>query len=110
MIDRKQAIEMCLQLEDAYEDYPFYDFNWTVMRHRNGNKSFAYIYNRNGKLFVNVKATPQMGQMWRSAYPAITAGYHMNKQHWLTLPLDGSLDQSIVLQLICESFNLTKGK
>lgn len=44
MRERKEAIEYCLTLGNAYEDYPFDDANWTVMRHRENKKTFALIF------------------------------------------------------------------
>ncbi|MDD4690291.1 MAG: hypothetical protein PHE51_11185 [Eubacteriales bacterium] len=44
MNKREEAIEFCKTFEDVYEDYPFKDDNWTVMRHKKNKKSFAYIY------------------------------------------------------------------
>ena len=41
---RKQLIDYCLTLPGAYEDYPFDDFNWTVMRHGYNKKTFALIF------------------------------------------------------------------
>ena len=37
MWTRKDAIDYCLSLKNTYEDYPFHDYNWTIMRHK-GNK------------------------------------------------------------------------
>ena len=44
MRERKEVIEFCLGLHGTYEDYPFHDFNWTVMRHKDNKKMFAAIY------------------------------------------------------------------
>lgn len=56
---RQDLIDFCLTFPAAYEDYPFDDIAdpgaWTVMRHRANKKSFALIYERNGKLCANLK-------------------------------------------------------
>ena len=44
MQTRAEAIACCLQLPDVYEDYPFTDKNWTVMRHRQNKKAYAWIF------------------------------------------------------------------
>ena len=44
MKTRKDVIDYCLTLKNVYEDYPFHDFNWTVMRHMDNKKMFAAIY------------------------------------------------------------------
>ena len=38
MKKREDAIDYCLSLKNTYEDYPFHDFNWTVMRHKDIKK------------------------------------------------------------------------
>ena len=52
---RREAIDACLSLPDAYEDYPF-DGNWAVMRHQTNRKMFAAIYDHEGRVWINVKA------------------------------------------------------
>lgn len=39
MWTRQQAIALCKEWPDSYEDYPFHDPNWTVMRHKTNRKS-----------------------------------------------------------------------
>ncbi len=48
MQTRAEAIACCLQLPDVYEDYPFADKNWTVMRHGQNKKAYAWTF-LNGK-------------------------------------------------------------
>ena len=59
---RRELIDFCLTFPAAYEDYPFDDITdagaWTVMRHRSNKKSFAFIYERYGKLRINLKCDP----------------------------------------------------
>ena len=55
---RKQLIDYCLTLPGAYEDYPFDDFNWTVMRHGYKKKTFALIFERMWKYLGQCKCEP----------------------------------------------------
>lgn len=55
MRTREEAIACCLQLADVYEDYPFRDKNWTVMRHYQNKKAFAWIFERPGKYLGECK-------------------------------------------------------
>ena len=48
MLTRNEVIEACLRLPDAFEDYPFDDPNWTAMRHRENDRVFALIFQREG--------------------------------------------------------------
>ena len=95
---------------DVYEDYPFCEDDWTVMRHRDSRKMFAAIYLRQGNLWINVKAEPGWGEFWRNTFAAVVPAYHMNKQHWISIILDGSMEDEDILRLLHESFELTKTK
>lgn len=110
MLTRKEALALCLRLPDAYEDYPFDDMNWTVMRHRSNRKSFAYIFQREGRIWINVKAEPSWGDFWRSTFRAVIPAYHMNKLHWVSIILDGSMSEAEIFRLIEDSYDLTAPK
>jgi len=66
---RQELIDYCLTLPLAYEDYPFDSMGepgaWTVMRHQVNKKSFALIYERNGKLCINLKCDPIEAEFMR---------------------------------------------
>ena len=78
----------------------------------------ADVYKVAGKMFalvlsagaagprVNLKVDPPDGASLRATYPSITAGYHMNKRHWITIDLDGSLPDGLVAQLVDDSYEL----
>ncbi len=108
MKTREEAIKFCLSLDGAYEDYPFHDFNWTVMRHKNGKKMFAAIFERMGSIWINVKCEPNLNYMWRSRFESVLPAYHMNKFHWLSIVLDGSVPDGEIKNMITDSFMLTK--
>lgn len=110
MTQRSEAIELCMQFDNVYEDYPFDDFNWTVMRHKENKKTFALIFEYKGLLRLNVKALPELGAAWRMQYPSISPAYHMNKLHWIMITLDGTLPQDVIRALVSDSFNLTLQK
>ena len=108
MKTRKEVIAFCRTLKGVYEDYPVHDDNWTVMRCRGNKKSFAYIYERDGGIQVNVKCDPEWIRFWREAYPAVIPGYHMNKRYWNTIILDGTVPDKDVRRMITESYGLVK--
>lgn len=110
MITRKEAVDACLRLPFVYEDYPFHDPNWTVMRHRANGKIFAAIFERQERIWMNLKAEPAHGDFWRQVYPAVVPAYHMNKQHWISVILDGSMGEADILRLLRDSFDLTAPK
>jgi predicted DNA-binding protein (MmcQ/YjbR family) len=62
-------------------------------------------------LFVNLKADPETAWLQRSQYPGtVLPGYHMNKQHWNTVILDGAVPDEELLQMVDESYMLVLGK
>ncbi|MGE8560539.1 MAG: MmcQ/YjbR family DNA-binding protein, partial [Acinetobacter sp.] len=62
------------------------------------------------KAAINLKVEPEHGVMLRDFYPYIRAGWHMNKQHWVTVYEDEHLDQSLVQDLIRNSYDLVVSK
>lgn len=108
-MNRKELIDFCLTLPDVYEDYPFHDDNWTVMRCKENRKIFAWIFQRQGNIWVNVKVERQWRDFWRDAFASIVPAYHLNKEHWNSLIMDGSIPLDTVKQLIMESYDLVRG-
>ena len=77
----------------------------------------VYVYKIAGKMFatfipddfpvpMNLKCDPDRAIDLRELHRAIEPGYHMNKKHWNTLVLDGSLPDKLVLELIDHSREL----
>lgn len=110
MLERTEAITLCNRFKDIYEDYPFHDANWTVMRHKVNKKMFACIYEKNDLIWINVKCDPEWRDFWRSTYQSVVPGYHMNKEHWNSIILDGSVPEQDIERMIVESYTLTKGR
>lgn len=109
LTSRKAVIEFCRSLgEDVFEDYPFDDGNWTVMRHKSNKKGFAFLYEYQGRLQVNVKCDPEWTGFWRSTFDSVLPGYHMNKTHWNTIILDGSMPDGEIEHMVADSFQLTR--
>lgn len=105
---RQAVIEFCKSLgADVVEDYPFDDPNWTVMRHWANKKGFAFLYEYQGRLQVNVKCDPADASFWRSAFSGVSPGYHMNKTHWNTILLDGSVPDGDVKTMLADSYRIT---
>jgi predicted DNA-binding protein (MmcQ/YjbR family) len=94
----------CLALAGAVEERPFRDPDVTVFKA--GGKIFAITRLDGDPLRVSVKCDPDLAEQLRLTYPAITPGYHLNKRHWNTLALDGSLDDGMVRDLIEDSYAL----
>ncbi len=110
MKERKEAIEFCLSLKKTYEDYPFSDTNWTIMRHKDNRKMFAAIYERQGKIWLNLKCDPNLTYILRNSFESVIPAYHMNKIHWNSVILDESVPEVEVKNMINHSYELTKSK
>lgn len=96
MKERKEVLDFGMTFPDVYVDAPFHDDNWVLLRYRKNKKAFAWTYERNGHIWVNVKVDPQWRDLWRNTYPSVLPGYHQNKEHWNSIILDGSvLDEEI---------------
>ena len=57
-------------------------------------------------LRVSVKCEPEVAAQLRAGYPAIRPGYHLNKRHWNTITLDGTLPEQLVLDMLEDSYDL----
>lgn len=106
MQTREEALKYGLSFPDSYQDAPFHDDNWQVVRIRGSKKIFLWTYERNGYINLNVKADPEWRDFWRNAYPSVLPGWHQNKEHWNTIILDGSIPDSDIKQMIAESYDL----
>ena len=100
----------------AEPEYPWADENF-IFRHQGNRKWFAVAmcvpYQRLGICrdgsadIVDVKCGPLLMEAYRKQ-PGILPGYHMNKDNWLTILLDGSAEDELIRELFELSFDLTK--
>lgn len=109
MTTREEALEYGLSLPGTYQDAPFRDDNWQLVRVKGSKKAFLWTYEREGLLNLNVKADPEWRDFWRSAYEAVIPGWHQNKEHWNTIILDGSIPEKDIRRMIKESYDLVTG-
>lgn len=110
MRERREAIDYCLTFENVFEDYPFHDDNWCVMRHKQNKKVFAWIFNKDGYVWVNVKCDVEWRDFWRNTFESVVPAYHLNKIHWNSIILDGTIPVEDIKRMIGESYDLTRGK
>lgn len=106
MMTRKEALEYGLSFPDTYQQAPFHDENWQLVRVKGSKKAFLWTYERNGYLNLNVKTDPEWRDYWRSAFSSVIPGWHQNKDHWNTIILDGSIPDEAVRKMIAESYEL----
>ena len=106
MVTRSDAVKFCMTFPQAFEDYPFSDVNWTVMRRKDTSRGFAFIFEKNGLIWMNVKVKPDWADFWRSCYPSVVPAYHMNKKHWNSIILDGTVPNEKIREMIEDSYSL----
>ena len=106
MTTREEVLAYGLSFPDTYQEAPFHDPNWQLVRVNGSKKAFLWTYERDGCLNLNVKVDPQWREFWRSAYAAVLPGYHQNKEHWNTIILDGSIPEKDIRRMIAESYDL----
>ena len=106
MKTRKEALEYGLSFPNTYQDAPFHDPNWQLVRVKKSKKAFLWTYERDGFINLNVKADPEWRDFWRSAYVSVIPGWHQNKEHWNTIILDGSIPRKDIERMIAESYDL----
>jgi predicted DNA-binding protein (MmcQ/YjbR family) len=78
--------------------------DWEVYKVR--GKVFMLLTEVTGEPIVILKAEPGDSEALRRTHEDITPGYHMNKQHWITLSPGGSIKKSLVEELVTESYLL----
>ncbi len=109
MTTREEALAYALSFPKTYQEAPFHDFNWQLVRVEGSKKAFLWTYERDGFINLNVKVSPEWRDLWRSTYPAVLPGYHQNKDHWNTIILDGSIPAEEIKRMIAESYDLVAG-
>lgn len=107
---REEVLAYGLTFSDTYEDAPFHDTNWILIRYRKNKKAFLWTYERDGQLCINVKVDPEWRDFFRQAYEAVQPGYHQNKEHWNSVILNGTIPDDEVKRMICESYELIQNR
>jgi len=87
-----------------------YPFGPDVLVFKVMNKMFALISKKNEKDIVTLKASPANVEFLTCKYDSITPGYHMNKDHWITIYLSGDISEQEVLKLADDSYDLIVSK
>ncbi|MCR5420573.1 MAG: methylated-DNA--[protein]-cysteine S-methyltransferase [Lachnospiraceae bacterium] len=106
MKTREEALTYGLSFPDTYQDAPFHDTNWQLVRYKENKKAFLWTYERDGYINLNVKVEPDKAFFWRDIYDSVLPGYHQNKEHWNTIILDGSIPEDDIKVMIAESYDL----
>lgn len=106
MKTREEALSYGLSFPDTYQEAPFHDDNWQLIRVKGSKKAFLWVYEKDGIIQLNVKANPEWRDYWRDAFASVIPGYHQNKEHWNTILLDGTVPDDAVRTMIAESYDI----
>ena len=87
----------------AIEDFPF---GPEVMVFKVMGKMFALVALEESPQRINLKCDPDLAMHFRAMYEAVKPGYHMNKKHWNTITLNGSIHDKEIFMMIDDSYNL----
>jgi len=92
----------CITKKGVTEEFPF--DNMTLV-FKVGGKMFA-LTNVDFFKSVNLKCDPILALELRERYEAVIPGFHMNKKHWNTVKIDGSIPDSLIFEWIDHSYDL----
>lgn len=107
MIAAAELRELCLAFPRSAETFPF---GPRTSVFKVAGKMFALSQLAEHPLRVSLKCEPQLAEQLRATYPAVIPGYHLNKQHWNTVIIDGSIPESAIRDMVEDSYDLVVSK
>ena len=94
--------EYCMAKKSAAKDFKA---EWDAARYMVGGKMFAMAGSHsNGRPIISVKLLPEEGDFLRRQYEDVIAGYYMNKVHWNSVYLDGTVPDDVLKDMIDKSY------
>ena len=103
MFDLEKFREYCLKKKGVTEEFPFGD---DTLVYKVMGKMFALAGLDETDFSFNIKCAPENIIDIRAKYPAVQPGYHMNKNHWNTVRVDGTISAKELKSMIDESYDL----
>jgi predicted DNA-binding protein (MmcQ/YjbR family) len=94
---------LCMGFTGAEETYPFSP-EATVFKVR--GKIFAIVLLDAEPPSISLKCEPALAEQLRADHPAITPGYHLDKRHWNTVVVDGSVPEDLLRDMVEDSYDL----
>jgi predicted DNA-binding protein (MmcQ/YjbR family) len=99
--------DRCLSFTGAEETFPF---GPEVSVFKVAGKMFALSQLDSESLRVSLKCDPRLAEALRETHAAVIPGYHLNKRHWNTVILDGSIPDDAIDDMIEDSYDLVVSK
>src|SRR6202167_3142480 len=106
-MNAEELRDYCLSLLGADEDFPF---GPDTSVFKVAGKIFALSPLSEYPLRVSLKCDPSLAEELRKAHPAVIPGYHLNKRHWNTVIIDGSLSDEVISEIVEDSYHLISTK
>lgn len=105
-MDKQELAQYCLSLRGAVEDYPFGPEPLVI---KVCGKMFALLADKDGVPAISLKCEPNMAELLRMQHECVQPGYHLNKKHWNTIAIDGTMPVEELRTLIDHSYELVVG-
>jgi predicted DNA-binding protein (MmcQ/YjbR family) len=102
-MDIEAIRDYCLAKPQTEETLPF---GPDLLVFKTSGKAFLLLTLDTETLRFNVKCNPDLAEELRANYPSVQPGYHMNKKHWNTIFVDGSIPWKTILEWIDHSYQL----
>jgi len=99
----EQIREYCLKKKGVTEEFPFDE---ETLVFKAAGKIFLLASLESIPLQINLKCNPEKAIEIREEYEAVQPGYHMNKKHWNTIIIDGSVPAKKIFEWIDNSYRL----
>lgn len=103
MFDLENLRDYCLRKKGVTEEFPFGE---DTLVYKVMGKMFLLTGLDNADFRFNIKCAPEQIENIRAKYPAVQPGYHMNKNHWNTVAVNGTIPVKELKQMIDESYEL----
>jgi predicted DNA-binding protein (MmcQ/YjbR family) len=105
-MDIESLRDHCIAMKGVTESFPFGE---DTLVFKAGGKIFALV-NLDGELSINLKCDPALAIELRERHSSVTPGYHMNKKHWNTVLIDGTIPDKEIYTWIDHSYKLVTSK
>jgi predicted DNA-binding protein (MmcQ/YjbR family) len=103
MIGATELRDLCLGFPGSTETFPF---GPETSVFKVAGKMFALSQLAGSPLRVSLKCEPPLAAQLRAAHPAVLPGYHLNKRHWNTVIIDGSIPEQTITDMMEDSYDL----
>ena len=106
MIGAADLRDLCLSFPGSAETFPF---GPETSVFKVADKMFALSQLARRPLCVSLKCEPALAEQLRETHSAVRPGYHLNKRHWNTVTIDGSLPDQTIRDMLEDSYDLVVG-